>query len=653
MSDTKKTAAIDLFYELLMTARRKRGDLKVPEIPDNIQGQVNSLSEFSNEIRKQKAPLVFEVQGSNPVSELTESIAKHPDMIAYRLNKNDIDIITNLVSQTLLPFHSDMNGMELLRYINMPKLERLKSTGILVSLLDRRILKLTGDVRFDYHANNPVFLLQARYDYDTLFFNALLGSSIFSQAYEDLRSKIGHGQDEIYAYMAYFEALFNNYPELTTLHSGVNGNYFGQALALFYSNLCDSFHKPRNNSSVLNIKQKYDLKDTDLIALLLVYYHVCYKREEMPCQILINLLAGSQVEAYQLYIDIKKSNLIRKDLMKFMHSFIADKKCVYLNDKIRRELGINPADDFEEIPDLEDILNSNDDMISPLANDKRLTVAEPLNVGIDSLILPEKIKEIIRIVVRKTANPERYSLAKWELFAEQKQGLSQGTAILLHGQPGVGKTMTAEVIAHSLNRKIIRIEASRLRDKYYGETQKILKDVFAKMRDIIKESSPEDPVFLLNECDQLIHGRQIIGDDGSCRDVENSIQNIILEELETFPGIIIMTTNLVEQLDAAFSRRFNYKIELPLPDEECRKELWKLHLPPSIPGADSIDLNDLAEQFNLSGGQIRLIVKNACSEAICRSEGNFLTHDDLTKYASLESGSSFEKKESKKIGFGR
>ena len=119
--------------------------------------------------------------------------------------------------------------------------------------------------------------------------------------------------------------------------------------------------------------------------------------------------------------------------------------------------------------------------------------------------------------------------------------------------------------------------------------------------------------------------------------MENAIQNIFLEELEDFPGIIILTTNLVDNIDDAYFRRFDVKLEFHRPDYECRLKLWKLHLPESIPGAAEIDCEYMARAFDLSGGQISLVVRNACSEAITRS-GNErrLTQDDLVRYAREE-----------------
>ena len=100
---------------------------------------------------------------------------------------------------------------------------------------------------------------------------------------------------------------------------------------------------------------------------------------------------------------------------------------------------------------------------------------------------------------------------------------------------------------------------------------------------------------------------------------------------------MIMTTNLVDSIDGAYFRRINIKLELTLPDYDCRLRLWKNHLLPSIPGADRIQVTTLAKDYAFTGGQISLVIQNACNEAIMR-KGNqrVLTFQDLVKYARLE-----------------
>ncbi|HRR01060.1 MAG TPA: AAA family ATPase [Candidatus Cloacimonas sp.] len=172
------------------------------------------------------------------------------------------------------------------------------------------------------------------------------------------------------------------------------------------------------------------------------------------------------------------------------------------------------------------------------------------------------------------------------------------------------------------------------------------RDLFREMRLIAKEANP---VFLLNEGDQLIHKRG--GDmEHSADSTENAIQSIFLEKMETFPKILVVTSNLVQNLDPAMSRRFHYKLDISAPDQACGMKLWKLQLPATIPGAADLDLESMAGEFRFTGGQIRIVVQNACQSAFSRGSQAKLTLDDLYRYSLLEFGSSFET-QSKVIGF--
>ena len=339
------------------------------------------------------------------------------------------------------------------------------------------------------------------------------------------------------------------------------------------------------------------------------------------------------------YIQIRKllepgSPLIDKNIIKINVNYMFGMTYYSIGDALYKEL-TNDADPA----------NSNQNTGLRFSDGDYFRLLQPRQT-IDMLILPDDIKSTLSSSVRLHNEPQRYNLANWGLTSlktdkSNDNENSKGMTFLFHGHSGTGKTYAAGALANALHKSLFNIEATNLRDKYYGESQRIVKDAFRLMRKTISESS-NPPVFLLNECDQLIHMRLDLG--SSCTETENAIQNIILEELETFPGIFIATTNLVENLDTAFFRRFNYKIQFPLPDEECRYQLWLLHIPTQVPGYDTLDLHKLARCYPLTGGQIRLIVENACAEAITRDTQQCLTQQDLIKYTELELGKTDEAK---------
>ncbi|MBT4362191.1 MAG: hypothetical protein HOD11_14620 [Candidatus Marinimicrobia bacterium] len=119
--------------------------------------------------------------------------------------------------------------------------------------------------------------------------------------------------------------------------------------------------------------------------------------------------------------------------------------------------------------------------------------------------------------------------------------------------------------------------------------------------------------------------------------MNNSLQNIFLEGFERLRGVMIATTNLQENMDSAFSRRFHLKLELPQPSELERLQLWQLHLPPTIPRSKDLDIEKLSRDYILTGGQIKIIIQNAATEAASRKgKAQVLRLSDLMKYCELE-----------------
>ena len=149
------------------------------------------------------------------------------------------------------------------------------------------------------------------------------------------------------------------------------------------------------------------------------------------------------------------------------------------------------------------------------------------------------------------------------------------------------------------------------------------------------------PILLINEADQLFGSRVTAID--SIDTMYNSLQNLLLEGLENFPGILIATTNHIDSIDIAYSRRFHLKLELPHPGIAEMEQLWRLHLPSSIPGAANINCGELAAAYLLTGGQIDIIVNNAVTQAASRGgKSKILMMSDLIQFCDLETQTAFE-----------
>ena len=187
----------------------------------------------------------------------------------------------------------------------------------------------------------------------------------------------------------------------------------------------------------------------------------------------------------------------------------------------------------------------------------------------------------------------------------EKANLRKGFNCLFYGAPGTGKTETALQLARATGRDIMQVDISSIRDKWYGETEKIVKSIFENYAQLVK-CSPKIPILLINEADAILSVRTSIGGSNPSIDkTENAIQNILLEAMENIDGIMIATTNLTCNLDSAFDRRFLYKVEFHQPSVEAKTHIWKVFLP----DLNTADARWLARSFDFSGGQIENIAR--------------------------------------------
>jgi SpoVK/Ycf46/Vps4 family AAA+-type ATPase len=193
-------------------------------------------------------------------------------------------------------------------------------------------------------------------------------------------------------------------------------------------------------------------------------------------------------------------------------------------------------------------------------------------------------------------------------------GMRTGFPCLFYGAPGTGKTETVYQIARQTGRNIFLVDISNTKSMWFGESEKKIKEIFERYKLHVK-AAEVTPILLFNEADAVISKRKDIV-SGTVAQTENAIQNIILQEMETLNGIMIATTNLTQNLDKAFERRFLYKIEFEKPDNEASQQIWKS----IIPTLQDSEAAELSRRFDFSGGQIENISRKCTVDIIISGE---------------------------------
>jgi SpoVK/Ycf46/Vps4 family AAA+-type ATPase len=197
-------------------------------------------------------------------------------------------------------------------------------------------------------------------------------------------------------------------------------------------------------------------------------------------------------------------------------------------------------------------------------------------------------------------------------------GLSRGVSALFSGEPGTGKTMAASVVASELGLELIRIDLASVVSKFVGETEKNLARIFDEAQD-------SHAMLLFDEADALFGKRTEVK---SAQDRYANLEvNYILQRMETFDGVSVLTTNLEGSIDAALQRRLNFRVRFPEPEAAEREQLWRRLLPPDAEVDGEIDFARLAERYEMTGGYIKNAIVRAA--VIAARDGRRLTRDDL------------------------
>ncbi len=230
------------------------------------------------------------------------------------------------------------------------------------------------------------------------------------------------------------------------------------------------------------------------------------------------------------------------------------------------------------------------------------------------LVLPDDVVDTLRDMIAMVKERAQI-LERWGY--QRHLGISRGVAGLYSGEPGTGKTMAASVVASELGLELVRIDLSAVVSKYVGETEKNLGRIFDEAQDA-------HAMLLFDEADSLFGKRTELK---SAQDRFANLEvNYILQRMETFDGVSVLTTNAESAIDPALQRRLNFRIRFPEPEVGERERLWRQLLPP-LTGLTDVDFNGLAERYDMTGGYIKNAVVRAA--VIAARAGRAMVGEDL------------------------
>ena len=306
---------------------------------------------------------------------------------------------------------------------------------------------------------------------------------------------------------------------------------------------------------------------------------------------------GEQLEFAQ---DVMAGNheLINKNMLQFVTSEFDGEKYVALSSDAAKVL-------YREYPAL------------MIADSKNPGLILSKSLKEKKLFFDDEVKDQVRSI-EEVLKHKRFRMYRREL---KRNKLSSGITAIFFGAPGTGKTEAAYQIARKTGRDIMMVDLSQTKSKWFGESEKIVKKIFDDYNTLLRNSDKE-PILFINEADGLFTKRIDLntGRGTSSEQSINTMQNILLQALENFEGILIATTNLTSNLDKAFERRFTFRINFPRPGSSVRKMIWKN----KMPALSEEDAAVIGEKFDITGGEIDVQVRQVILKKILNKKIDLL-----------------------------
>jgi len=414
------------------------------------------------------------------------------------------------------------------------------------------------------------------------------------------------------------ETLAEALLQIRQIISNANGDY---DLDDFTSSVMQDLENYLNFGFISSILEHKSLTDLEKLVLVWMASDVVYGREEFDFNAIIDFFTQDPSYAFGFKQRISKgtSQLITEGFIEFKRPNYVDFSSVKLGDKTN---------------DMLSELRQNSDQKKHSV--KYTVLVEPQDLKQQSLFFNSEIEASIKKV------DQLLSMENYKTLMEkfQDKGMKDCLTMLFHGSPGTGKTELVKQLALKHGRSIYQVDISGIKDMWVGESEKNLKKVFKEYADALKYNRLT-PILLFNEADALLGLRTNV--QHSVDQMNNSLQNILLQELEDMKGIFIATTNLINNIDSAFDRRLLYKLKFDLPNEDTRCRI----LQNQFPGVDEKVLKDISAFYELSGGQIQNIKRKQMADEIIFGNENTET-ESLISHIHMEIG--FRNKKNQ-IGF--
>ena len=255
------------------------------------------------------------------------------------------------------------------------------------------------------------------------------------------------------------------------------------------------------------------------------------------------------------------------------------------------------------------------------------TEASNVKLTLDDLVLDEEPLTLIHELLDACRNRQQV-LSEWGFG--QRLSTGKGLVSLFTGEAGTGKTLCAEILANELDLKLHIVSIPKVVSKWVGETEKNIRSIFTHAR-------AQNSMLLFDEADAMFTTRVRV--ERAQDHFQNMEVNMLLQEIERFEGIVLLTTNLEANIDRAFERRILFKIHFPVPDEEQRTKIWQTLIPAQTPVEADLDFEYLGETYELTGGQIKNAIVRAAYRSVKEKTNLTLARlDDAARQQAKEAG---------------